>query len=771
MKKKFFLLGLCVLMICTAFTALADYQAGSLVTITVSVSNASKVCGFRIGLTYDRSAFEFESANGQNGAGAGSNGFAFASLSPFGNGTVGTVTFRVKDTAVPGNTYTISAHCVEAYDFDENDVSMGVSTSGGTVTVAAKECDHTYVEKVDVPASCDQPGKATVTCTKCGDSSTKELPAKGHEFDEGKITKEPTCKDEGEKKLTCKVCDATKTEKVPKTDQHTWDDGVISKPATCLVDGEKTVTCTVCGKKDVTAVKAPGHHTPGENTRVDKEPTCTEDGKGSYQCAVCSEWIDNGVIPAKGHDLKETVTAATCGKDGRKVSACTKCDFTETSIIPATGKHTYDEGTVTTKPACGKEGVKTFTCTVCGDKKTEKIEALKHDYTAKVTTEPTCGKEGVKTFTCANCADTYEEKIPATGKHSYEEKISVAPTCLEKGEKAIICSVCGDARKEDIPATGHRPGSDLKQQDPTCTKPGYKYFTCTVCGTEVKEDAIPATGEHIYKVTEETPATCTAKGKRVSACTYGCGKTKTETLKALGHKLGDWAITTAPTCTEKGKQTRVCENGCGKTETKSVKALGHDWDEWVITKPVTEKESGEKQRICKRCGKVETQKISNRVDYTMNVCSEGIRFRDLKNPITKEWYMFTPIDLSIEGKQTLNLIAGNMHKIGTATVLVQNGNVTVTYRVNNPNTIFVYDEFMTILPSLADVTKLDYDSMTNYAYGEPISIEETLGGDTKVLLLLRNRAAYKEGAQGVESFNGKGKAYNALVEELKKLMD
>ncbi|MGN1370130.1 MAG: hypothetical protein ACI4WX_14770 [Aristaeellaceae bacterium] len=771
MKKKMILLGLCLMMICTAFSALADYYAGDQVTISVSVSNPNGACAFNVGFSYDSSAFEFVSASGANGAYAGKNGFGYVGLSPFGGGSVGTATFRVKSGAVPGKTYSISATSKGAYDINDNSVSISVSTSGGSVTIAASVCVHVYSEKVTVPATCDQPGKATCTCTKCGDSYEKELPAKGHEYDEGKVTKQPTCKDEGIKTFTCKICDATKTEKIAKTDKHTWNEGVITKQPTCLVDGEKTFTCTVCNKTDVTVVKAAGQHTPGENTRVDKAPTCTENGKGSYQCAVCGEWIDNGVIPATGHDLKETVTAATCGKDGQKVSVCTKCDFSETTVIPATGKHAYDGGVVTTEPACGKEGEKTFTCSVCNHKKTEKIAALEHDYISHVTTEATCGKAGEKLFLCTRCGDTRTEAIPATGKHSYESKITVAPTCLEKGEKTFTCSVCGDHYAEPVPAKGHTPGSDLKQQDPTCSKPGYKYFTCTACGTQVKEDAIPATGVHIYEVTEETPATCTAKGKRVSACTYGCGKTKTETLKALGHKMGDWTVTTAPTCTEKGQQTRLCLNGCGKTETKAVSALGHTWGEWVITKPVTEKESGEKQRTCRTCGKVETQKISNRVDYHMTVCTEGIRFRDLKNPITKEWYMFTPIDLSVDGIQTFDLIAGNMHKIGQATVLVQDGYVTVTYQVNSPTEIFVSEEFMTILPSLDAVTKLDFDRMTNYAFGEPISIEETLGGDTQVLLLLRNRAAYSEDANGLERFNSKGKEYKNYVEELKKLMD
>ncbi len=47
-------------------------------------------------------------------------------------------------------------------------------------------------------------------------------------------------------------------------------------------------------------------------------------------------------------------TAATCGKDGKIVYTCTKadCGMTKTEIIPATGEHTYANGTCT---VCGAE--------------------------------------------------------------------------------------------------------------------------------------------------------------------------------------------------------------------------------------------------------------------------------------------------------------------------------------------------------------------------------------------------------------------------------
>ena len=226
--------------------------------------------------------------------------------------------------------------------------------------------------------------------------------------------------------------------------------------------------------------------------------------------------------------------------------------------------------------------------------------------------------------------------------------------------------------------------------------------------------------------------------------------------------MGEWVTTKEPTCTEKGEQTRTCvREGCDKTETRSVNALGHTWGAWV-----TDEEAKTKTRICTVCGASETRPL--RSAYVMNVCSMGIRFRDLPNPITDEWFMFTPIDLSVEGEQTIKLVAGNVHVIGTVTVTVQDGMVTVSNTVNNMRDIVLKEEFLTFVPSLDDLTELDFDAMTNYPYDEPISIEEALGGNTKVLLIMRNRAWYDEGVYGADSFSKK--EYEAYVEQLKLMM-
>ena len=124
-----------------------------------------------------------------------------------------------------------------------------------------------------------------------------------------------------------------------------------------------------------------------------------------------------------GYGTHENTVPATCGEAGRVDTICDNCgDVVSTKEIPATGAHTWDNGTVTTEPTETTPGVRTYTCTVCGEVKTEVIPATgahTHKWDAgKVTTEPTATTPGVRTYTCTICGQTKSEIIPATGGSS-----------------------------------------------------------------------------------------------------------------------------------------------------------------------------------------------------------------------------------------------------------------------------------------------------------------------------------------------------------------
>ena len=137
---------------------------------------------------------------------------------------------------------------------------------------------------------------------------------------------------------------------------------------------------------------------------------------------------------------------ATCGEAGRTETICDNCgEVVSTKEIPATGAHTWDNGTVTTEP-----------------------------------TETT---PGVRTFTCAVCHATRTETIPATGAHDYQFTRNVAPTCTADGYDLYTCSGCGATEKRNSkPALGHKWDSGTVTTEPTETTPGVRTYTCTVCG-------------------------------------------------------------------------------------------------------------------------------------------------------------------------------------------------------------------------------------------------------------------------------------------------
>ena len=143
----------------------------------------------------------------------------------------------------------------------------------------------------------------------------------------------------------------------------------------------------------------------------------TLDADGKWQGYTVSS---KGACLHTGYGTTENTVPATCGEAGRIDTICSNCgEVVSTKEIPATGAHTWDNGTVTTEPTETTPGVRTFTCAVCGATRTETIPATgahTHKWDAgKVTTEPTATTPGVRTYTCTVCGLTKEEVIPPTG--------------------------------------------------------------------------------------------------------------------------------------------------------------------------------------------------------------------------------------------------------------------------------------------------------------------------------------------------------------------
>ena len=83
---------------------------------------------------------------------------------------------------------------------------------------AGCSCEHTYDNGVvTTEASCTQQGVMPYACQECGETMTETIPTIAHSYAE-EIVKEATYAEEGTKKYTCSSCGDNYTEAIPVKD-------------------------------------------------------------------------------------------------------------------------------------------------------------------------------------------------------------------------------------------------------------------------------------------------------------------------------------------------------------------------------------------------------------------------------------------------------------------------------------------------------------------------------------------------------------------------
>lgn len=279
-------------------------------------------------------------------------------------------------------------------------------------------------------------------------------------------------------------------------------------PGTVTSVGHNAFTgCTAL--KDVRCYGAPPTVEPGNSEAHSFEPAIvtihynpdpvygwTLDADGKWQGYTVSS---KGACLHTGYGTTENTVPATCGEAGRVDTICSNCgEVISTKEIPATGEHTWDNGTVTTEPTENEPGVRTFTCAVCGATKTAPIPATgAHDYQFTRTVAPTCTAGGYDLYTCSGCGATEKRNPTDALGHKWDSgKVTTEPTETAPGVRTYTCTVCGEVKTEVIPATGahtHKWDAGKVTTEPTATTPGVRTYTCTICG-QTKEEVIPPTG-------------------------------------------------------------------------------------------------------------------------------------------------------------------------------------------------------------------------------------------------------------------------------------
>ncbi len=127
----------------------------------------------------------------------------------------------------------------------------------------------------------------------------------------GVITKSPTCTATGTKKMTCKVCGATKTVTVPKK-AHTWGTVKLIKKPTTSVKGKKRSTCSICGGTKTETITTYHEYKNGVLTVYGKIP-------------------NYGIPPWQKYSNK--ATKIVVGEGVTKIGSNAFADFKKTTIV------------------------------------------------------------------------------------------------------------------------------------------------------------------------------------------------------------------------------------------------------------------------------------------------------------------------------------------------------------------------------------------------------------------------------------------------------
>ena len=194
--------------------------------------------------------------------------------------------------------------------------------------VCGNDVDCEYTTKV-VPATCTSSGYTVHTCANCGNSYIDTLVVGGHSW--VTTVTPPTHVDMGYTYYECSVCKENYKSDYTAPVGHTFDDGTVTKEATCTEEGEMTYACS-CGATHTTPIPKTGHELEATVTA----PTCTELGFTTHACKHCDYTYTDTPVAALGHkwDDGKVTAAPTLTETGKLIQTCTVCKATKESVIP-----------------------------------------------------------------------------------------------------------------------------------------------------------------------------------------------------------------------------------------------------------------------------------------------------------------------------------------------------------------------------------------------------------------------------------------------------
>ena len=367
--------------------------------------------------------------------------------------------------------------------------------------------------------------------------------------------------------------------------------------------------------------------------------------RGTYYLRVIASAEDSPVTYKVSitDDHAHAYAKGTDNGDGTHTLNCTVCGG-----APKVETHSWNTGSVTTRPTCTEGGIRTHSCTACSAKWDEPLDP-KHTEAWETPTEATCTVGGMTGRRyCSVCNETLEESKPTDPLGHIEGSwiIDGEATCTVGTTKHTSCTRCGETvSTETVDPLGHYESSWIRDKFETCEEDGLLHTECVRCHETLRTETPLAFG-HDDVTTYESEPTCEQDGERRYRC-INCGRTGKDTITALGHDYvlvesvevtcghdgydlmrcntcgessevntvpatgeHDVFVTVVePTCTEEGYERHDCRVCGGSWNKNFVPVSEHAFGEWL--------ESGDElRRECESCGTLETKPLEKEKGYT-----------------------------------------------------------------------------------------------------------------------------------------------------------
>ena len=289
---------------------------------------------------------------------------------------------------------TVKTVTVEADGHDyQATTTEATCTTRGKIVYTCADCGHSYTKTINaighkwvevetVKATCAAPGYTKYVCENCDKERQVTYKQLMHVFTVEVV--DATCETYGYTTHSCRNCDYSYQDNIVKAFGHSYvyngDDSwlwaedyssaqlvlgcshdethFIYVDATISVE-EEQATCTKAGVMYYTAEAFANDKTHQNVKVVAGDAALGHKFSEEYKFDKYQHWNECSVCGAKenvtAHEYDDGVETVkpTCVEKGEMVYTCA-CGYQKTEVVPATGKHTYEDGVCV---ECGKEDV------------------------------------------------------------------------------------------------------------------------------------------------------------------------------------------------------------------------------------------------------------------------------------------------------------------------------------------------------------------------------------------------------------------------------